>query len=70
MAEWTDVVRETMLVRVAALGSCELSIISLGDCWSWLVRRDGADLAEGQAETLIGAKFEAELAAATVQSSE
>jgi hypothetical protein len=35
-------------VRCAALGDADLSVMPLGHGrWSWLLRRDGADIAEG-----------------------
>jgi hypothetical protein len=47
----------------AAFGDCDLSVIYIGSGWSWLVRRDGADIAEGTADNLAAAQQAAEAAA-------
>ena len=50
-------------VHRAALGDCDLSVLYIGTGWSWLVRRDGRDVAEGLAATLGEAQEQAEASA-------
>jgi hypothetical protein len=51
-------------VERAALGAADLSAMNLGGGqWSWLVRRDGRDVAEGIAASLAEAQQAAEAAA-------
>jgi hypothetical protein len=50
-------------VERAALGSCDLSVLRIGDQWQWLVRREGRDVAEGTAQAAADAKREAEAVA-------
>jgi hypothetical protein len=40
----------------AALGSCDLSVLRIGDEWHWLVRRDGRDVADGAARSAVDAR--------------
>jgi hypothetical protein len=49
--------------QCAAVGDCDLSVLHADDTWHWLVRRDGVDLAEGEADSLIAAQQAAEAAA-------
>jgi len=51
-------------VQRAAVGDCHLSVMPLGyGRWSWLVRRAGVDLAEGEAYSLAAAQLAAVAAA-------
>jgi hypothetical protein len=51
------------LVQRAAVGDCDLSVLHVDDTWHWLVRRDGADIAEGVADSLGAARLAAVVAA-------
>lgn len=50
-------------VELAALGSCDLSVIHIGREWQWLVRQGGRDVVEGAATAADEAKGQAEEAA-------
>jgi hypothetical protein len=50
----------------AAVGAADLSVMHIGSGWSWLVRRAGADVAEGTADSLAAAR-EAAIAAARTE---
>jgi hypothetical protein len=47
-------------IECAALGSCDLSVLHVGDEWQWLVRQDGRDVAEGAARAAVDAQRQAE----------
>jgi hypothetical protein len=51
-------------VQRSAVGAADLSVMPLGPGrWSWLVRRAGVDIAEGEADSLAAAQQAAEAAA-------
>jgi hypothetical protein len=63
-AHWfTDHEQGGFPIERAALGSCDLSVLHVGDEWQWLVRQDSRDLAEGSARAVTDAKREAEAVA-------
>jgi hypothetical protein len=43
-------------VECAALGSCDLSVLRVGDQWQWLVRQEGRDVAEGKTRAVTEAE--------------
>jgi hypothetical protein len=47
-------------IEQAVIGDCDLSVVFVGGEWQWPVRRDGCDLAEGQARACLAAKQQAE----------
>lgn len=50
-----------------ALGEADLSVLHVGGGrWGWLVRRDGADIAEGMANSLRAAQEAAEAASVAI----
>jgi hypothetical protein len=64
MAHWfTQQEQGGVPVERAALGSCDLSIMRIGDQWQWHVRREGRDVAEGATRAAPDARREAEAAA-------
>ena len=62
-AHWISDVFSGIPVQRAALGDADLSVIHIGRRWSWLVRRDGHEVAEGTADSLATAQEAAEAAA-------
>jgi hypothetical protein len=62
-AHWISDTFSGVPVQRAALGEADLSVMRIGPRWSWLVRRDGAEVAEGAADNLAAAQQAAEAAA-------
>jgi hypothetical protein len=51
-------------IEWAAAADCDLSVMYSGDKgWSWLIRRNGVDIAEGTAGSVYEAREDAEAAA-------
>jgi len=53
-------------VHCAALGDCDLSVLYIGTGWSWLVRRDGRDVAESSGEAQEQAEASADQSLCTI----
>jgi hypothetical protein len=50
-------------IEYAALSSFDLSVLCIGGEWTWLVRQDDRDIAEGAARTAVEARQAAEAVA-------
>jgi hypothetical protein len=50
-------------IEYAALNSFDLSVLCIGGEWTWLVRQDDCDIAEGAAANAVDARQAAEAVA-------